>query len=479
MYHILQIILIILINYMKSDTELKKKATKSHPLDLVNNIKNIKNIHCQSNNVTIENNINLFNNKNDQDNIKVKNRSSSGNSKFNFINNNDIIFSNSQKNKSFNNNEKLINVSSSQETLNNFENSEKIKKRFHISNDEQLLAIEKASVQYSDNFEFGINHIKNLGEGEILVTNYSIYLNNFSNIELDFERLHFPNLFINKFDKFEDKIDRNKIHIEIFLKDLRFYRIKINDLKNSKFYENIIKYIFPLNINNIYSIQKSSKILNKNNLDLIVFSMKNEFTRQGIYEKQSETLLNIPIFSLYNNEYLIPTYPNSLLIANDCDDLLPSFIDCFTNKRFPILTYFNSKKSSALWISGHYTGQLSINNKYYSYINITNSVVNNELMEQYLQKMQMNNNYKIYVVDLNQKSKNNQFLYLKNIDPDIKFYDLDNFSKIKFKYSKMMLLEKYLDNKKYFCTLENIGWFESLSSLLKTSLEIVLKINVN
>ena len=188
------------------------------------------------------------------------------------------------------------------------------------------------------------------------------------------------------------------------------------------------------------------------------------------------------------------------------------------NKRIPILSYFYKENLASLWISGHYKGNIISNSSYYSFLSSTPTIIDNDVFESYLEKIPIlnvkeksgnnenntninkndinsdkenlnikeninnysNNNNdknlnkpnKVIIFDLKPKNKYHEIHNLQSIEY-IHNCDIDNISKTKQKYLKVMALEKYLDsNKKYDSNVENSGWIDGISVLLKISSQI-------
>ena len=242
--------------------------------------------------------------------------------------------------------------------------------------------------------------------------------------------------------------------LEFNLRDMRSFRISINNTNKLKqIKDDLDCLIFPSNKYNSFAY-KLFKKENSKNLNYY-YDCFNEFNRQGLLhdiDSFSYQLTNINC-----NYELCSSYPSSLILPKSFDYFVIS--DFFEKNRLPSITWYSKYYKVSLWTCGGFKG-----------IPVNNKIITKEL-ENYIKSI---TNQSLMIVDIDKNNKNK--LSSLNLDSKTQYYtlyaDIEDITKLKQKYYKIINAEKFLDSKKIFSLIESTQWLNQISNLIRISYDI-------
>lgn len=343
-----------------------------------------------------------------------------------------------------------------------------IRKYFNIPSNETINDLDTIICQYAfntDNIPQGSPIIK----GIFGVTHFSAFFYsdmNLFNQPVHANKMRFPLAMILKVLR-NDKY-ANKIILDIYLKDLRIFKLIFNQSECSvRIVNTLNKYLEPKSSLDIYAFRFFKETnLTVNGWDIL--DIKKELIRQGFYSCKSgssDEIKQTALVSLDNSEFQIcNSYPFSMIVATPME--FKQFMELsrlFSKNRFPVMTWYCKKRTSSLWISGSFKGYTSVA-----------STSASKLLDEYISAIKNGcDTRKINIFDTRKynKIKFNELKehLLKNKEEPF-FFELEEYTKLKSRFIKMTTIEKGIEaNKKIFSSLESIGYLDQIASLLKSA----------
>lgn len=392
----------------------------------------------------------------------------------------------------------------------------KSKSLFNICEDEEeILKIEKVML-VPEYFSSVFNSLSRI-QCFVIVTDYQIYF--YSDfimnliIKEDFLRNFFQcsyykvnTININNASNIDDSIGESLEEVEsLIIKtfDNRAYKIYIQCNEDKYILYNLLNnMIFPLSTQDIYAFKYSSRLSHFSNNSRFYNDNSNSlllkyYNDSGLFENK----MNIQFTHLNSGFKLCSSYPEILflpVVENHSlqsihEDLLDyeRFFSLFINYRIPILTYYNHKLSSSIWISSSLSVEnvLKVERSEMEKVGLIRNFSN--MLRAFLFSIH-SKKVIVYLTNLN-KDKTNFFFGLiskvqqsnrnrQNLQTEdlysIETYkpgllDLDDLFKLKLRYESVFSIESRLFHKNYLVLLEKTGWLHQISLLLKISSDVV------
>ena len=338
---------------------------------------------------------------------------------------------------------------------------------------EEVEIFATASYQTEDPFRKGV----------LILTKFRLIFkfenpNQLKNLQLKESYFIIPLFQINKIEKkneYTKYID--KYSIDLTLKDTRLLTFFIHNKSSSKFYNTLYEITFPKNREKYFEFSFSylKYLYSFNNFiqGWTIYDPKKEFLRQGITGDNSAIPLRFT--DINANFDLCPTYPELLVVHQNCDDnLLRKAADYRTKNRLPVVTYYYKKNKcrSIMWRSSQNKGGLG--NK--------NSDSNLQLMKEIIGV----NNY-LYIYDarpflnaLANRVKGGGYEDEEHYtNAQVIFCDIENIHSARKALHNVYSIAQantLLVNNKFWSGIESSNWFDFIHGLLKHSYEIAQRI---
>lgn len=347
----------------------------------------------------------------------------------------------------------------------------KIFKFFNIPCEEKIIQIERALCY--DGFTDK--------PGLVGFTNYRIFfyysedrLNN-SKTRL---RNKYPLLFVGKITKSNDKYS-NRISMEVTLKDTRVFKYFFLTGNGSGFYSELIKLAYPSSELETYAFKyKQSKNDSIDGWD--VYNQNGEFRRQGMYnfqeskpgtaDRDDEVFgAKVRMCSVNLDFDICKSYPNMFFIPETVQDEEAKECAAFRlNNRLPVLTWLNRDKQSSLWRSSQFKS----------------GTVRSKQDENFIKELSLLSGCKsqvLYVFDTRSHKKNKGSETTEGYSPhvEVNFCHIPNYNKIRHSYLKMQDIDKHIESKKLLGYLDSAGWLDTISTVLKFSVDIMSLLKVD
>ena len=252
---------------------------------------------------------------------------------------------------------------------------------------------------------------------------------------------------------------------EITLKDCRNFIFKFTPNSFKEFSDIIEKYAFPKKIKHFFNCSISHKKTKKNNKNIKIYKILDEFKRQGInFESNKE----FRIFQNKNFEFCA-TYPKKLVVPyNMSDDQLRHCAEFRTKNRIPTLTYRYSKNNCCIWRSSQTKSGLS-NYKNESDIELLTLISNNKKLYIY--------DARPYLNAMANKFKGAGYENINsypNINIELIFCGIPNIHAVRTAYQKLLNNVSYITNinETLLNNISNSYWYEYIITLIKSSFQI-------